>query len=661
MNTAILTRQETQPDISKGNRSHSLESYSTAKLSWLMCEESECWFVKYSGMTANYNENKGKWEGCAKVSFAHLVNGRQRLCEPQFHFLKAEIQASCVYLVQSAYTKAEYLDSYVRDICRLINFLNAHYSKSESKSHLLSFAQITHSDMQAYLEFVTEDDEYIEIAEKLILGNPEKYFSGNKLNESRLISDLRISKLRYKMLKTQLLVLIKNKMQLLSTRDAEREFRSVLPSKLHRDREDSGKISESSLSRIQTHLNYLFVSNSVLKEPLAVNIKMDLSEFSSDNVLVKRVTPIVPLCTHSYIYSKVLWFQQYVAIELKKYVEEYLKVYKQKTSHLSKNTLNKNGKSYHVQTLTEVKMPAALKSIYVKQFQETQTNKRKNTNNAFYRNHLSVLDLVRLNAISVMMLIFINSALRDKAVRTLERDCLRMSILDGLWDIEYYRLKDGSNIDWVKSSKPIPKSVFDAVDNHIELIDKLEEYFDISISEQTDRQSLFPDFLKPSSKSSNPMTYDSVIKWFDIFSDWIEVPVAEDDKRWYVRPHQLRRTFAVLFFNTFKKSLSTTLSWMFDHENLEVTMAYAESNSSPEWQEEARRFLLELSKSNQEYLVELSDDLNELKQDIANKPSYEIDLISENYDTYINNFLSDKNIRWELMDGNKLFMYVEGE
>ena len=157
------------------------------------------------------------------------------------------------------------------------------------------------------------------------------------------------------------------------------------------------------------------------------------------------------------------------------------------------------------------------------------------------------------------------------------------------------------------------------------------------------------------------MTYDSVIKWFDIFSDWIEVPVAEDDKRWYVRPHQLRRTFAVLFFNTFKKSLSTTLSWMFDHENLEVTMGYAESNSSPEWQEEARRFLLELSKDNQEYLVELSDNLNDLKQDIANKPDYEIDLISENYDSYINNFLRDKNIKWELMNDNKLFMYVEGE
>lgn len=656
MSTATLIRREAQRDTIKDNQSHAF-----ANLSWLMSEENECWFVKYSGMTANYNENKGKWEGCAKVSFAHTVNGSQRLCDPQFHFLKSEIQASCVHLVQSAYTKPEYLYSYVRDICCLINFLNEHYSKSESKSQLLSFAQITHSDMQAYLEFVTEDDEYIEIAEQLILANPEEYFSENKLNESRLISDLRIPKFRYKKLKTQLLVRIKSEMQLLSNRAAEREFRSVLPGKLHRDRDDVGKISESSLSRIKNHLNYLFVSNSVLKEPLAVDIKMDLSELFSDNVLLKRATPIIPLSTHSYIYSKVLWFQRGVAKELTNYVEEYLKVYKKKTSHLSKKTLNKNGKSYHDQTLAEVQMPAALTSLNVKQFQETQTNKRKNTNNTFYRNHLSVLDLVRLNAISVMMLIFIHSALRDKAVRTLDRNCLRMSILDGLWDIEYYRLKDGSNIDWVKSSKPIPQSVFDAVDNYVEIIDMLEGYFDIRLSEQTDRQSLFPDFLKPSSKSSNPMSYDSVIKWFDIFSDWIEVPVTEDDKRWYVRPHQLRRTFAVLFFNTFKKSFAATLSWMFEHEDLEVTMGYAESNSSPEWQEEARRFLLELSKSNQEYLVELSDDLNELKQDIANKPDYEIDLISENYDAYINNFLGDKSIRWELLDGNKLFMYLEGE
>jgi len=657
MNTATSIRQNAQRDIIKGNRHQHLEPNSASTLSWLLCEDEKYWLVKRSGMTASYNEKKDKWEGCAKVSFGHPVNGSQRLYDSQFHFIKAEIQASCVYLVQSAYTKPEYLDCYVREICRLINFLNEHYSMSENNSQLLSFSQVTHSDMQAYLEFVTHDDEYIEIAEKLILDNPDRYLSENKLNELRLISDLRISKFRYKKIKTQLLVLIKSEMKLLSNRDAEREFRGVLPSKLHRDREDSGKISESSLSRIQTHLKYLFVSNSVLKEPLAVDIKVDLSEFSSNNILMKRATQIVPLSTHSYIYSKTLWFQQDVAPALKKYVEEYLIVYKQKTSKLSKKTLNKNGKNYHDQTLSEVNMPEALKCLNVKQFQETQTNKRKNTNNSFYRAHLSVLDLVRINAISVMLLIFIHSGLRDKAVRTLDRECLRMSILDGLWDIEYYRLKDGSNIDWVKSSIPIPESVFDVVDNHVELIDMLEEYFEVSSGEQR----LFPDFIKPSSKSSNPISYDSVIKWFDIFTDWIEVPITGDGKRWYVRPHQLRRTFAVLFFNTFKKSFSTTLSWMFEHEDLEVTMGYAESNSSPEWQEEARRFLFELSKSNQEYLVELSDDLNDLKQDIVNKPNFEIDLISENYDSYINNFLSDKNIKWELMDDNKLFMYVEGE
>lgn len=72
----------------------------------------------------------------------------------------------------------------------------------------------------------------------------------------------------------------------------------------------------------------------------------------------------------------------------------------------------------------------------------------------------------------------------------------------------------------------------------------------------------FPKFLTSSSKDEEPVSYAVLIKWLDIYSDWIEVPVTEDIKRCYLRPHQLRRTFAIQFFNSFNKRLIESLSWM---------------------------------------------------------------------------------------------------
>lgn len=60
----------------------------------------------------------------------------------------------------------------------------------------------------------------------------------------------------------------------------------------------------------------------------------------------------------------------------------------------------------------------------------------------------------------------------------------------------------------------------------------------------------------------------------DMFCDYFETPVNDHGQRWYLRQHQMRRFFAMLFFYCGSFSNMDTLRWMLGHTNLQHVYNY---------------------------------------------------------------------------------------
>ncbi|MDH0731772.1 hypothetical protein N5F10_25330, partial [Pseudomonas sichuanensis] len=60
----------------------------------------------------------------------------------------------------------------------------------------------------------------------------------------------------------------------------------------------------------------------------------------------------------------------------------------------------------------------------------------------------------------------------------------------------------------------------------------------------------------------------------DLFQDYIQSPLDENGRRYYIRQHQMRRFFALLFYTSYKYASLSTLRWYFGHSNFQHIYNY---------------------------------------------------------------------------------------
>ena len=81
----------------------------------------------------------------------------------------------------------------------------------------------------------------------------------------------------------------------------------------------------------------------------------------------------------------------------------------------------------------------------------------------------------------------------------------------------------------------------------------------------------FPDRCSLVLGAATPETLNTAL---DKFCDYIEVPLNDDGKRYYIRPHQLRRFFAMTFFWSRAFGGMDTLRWFLGHTDIEHLYHY---------------------------------------------------------------------------------------
>jgi hypothetical protein len=197
------------------------------------------------------------------------------------------------------------------------------------------------------------------------------------------------------------------------------------------------------------------------------------------------------------------------------------------------------------------------------------------------RESMSLEDAIIFLIISVYILTASLTAKRKSAIQNASTNCVTGT--KGQYDITCDLAKVNFEDVRAEITRPIPNLL--AIG--LELIKRFtEEWTELfGVSKQT-KLFWIPYMLGP----GNVLTYASVDNLLNRFSDYIELPIDDNNRRWYIRTHECRRFFAIVFFWQFKYSNLTALQWMLGHADPQHTYAYIKEvlTGSELTQEEAR-------------------------------------------------------------------------
>lgn len=176
-----------------------------------------------------------------------------------------------------------------------------------------------------------------------------------------------------------------------------------------------------------------------------------------------------------------------------------------------------------------------------------------------FREHPSLIELLRVYIGSVQIVV---GALMARRVGEL-KDLKTLGCLDSseLW-LMFLNRKSTKGLRGLRQLKARPIDPLGAqmIKNLIRMQKILKRigYID-SI------HTLFATPCSRGSKNFSNSTKEIFTKNLDIFCDFFEMPLNAQGQRYYIRQHQLRRFFAMLFFHTNSFGSLETLQWMLAH------------------------------------------------------------------------------------------------
>lgn len=147
----------------------------------------------------------------------------------------------------------------------------------------------------------------------------------------------------------------------------------------------------------------------------------------------------------------------------------------------------------------------------------------------------------------------------------------------------------------------------------VEMIGNLEQYHRILIETGFAEEGL-PLFTCPSLTAGGALSTGTgvYLRNLDLFCDYFETELC-DGKRYYLRQHQLRRFFAMLFFHCAQSGDESTIRWMLGHVDLEHLWHYINENIDGTILAGAKAYHLaqQIYTKGEEGLIDLMDLINE--------------------------------------------------
>lgn len=205
-------------------------------------------------------------------------------------------------------------------------------------------------------------------------------------------------------------------------------------------------------------------------------------------------------------------------------------------------------------------------SIFRGKSQPTFSGDGGRTATAKIRERMGLIDALHLLEASMMVIVGTTSARRQVEVRKLDDDCLAKVVGTG-WYLKFGLGKDILGNAQGQLARCIPNLAALALAQ----VRRLNREWRALHGDPSNRllTGVAGNF-DSCGKTSGPQ----INRRLDLFCDYIEVPLDDKGRRWYVRMHEMRRFWAYSFFYKFGLGDLHTIGWFLGHRESEQTWAY---------------------------------------------------------------------------------------
>ncbi|MCW7554531.1 hypothetical protein NX722_18260 [Endozoicomonas gorgoniicola] len=192
------------------------------------------------------------------------------------------------------------------------------------------------------------------------------------------------------------------------------------------------------------------------------------------------------------------------------------------------------------------------------------------------RKNPSVHEVLKVLLGACLVIIAGLKPIRAGELSALKYDCLFFKDGDGFW-ISQQLEKSGKNGILPSTEKPIPKISAKA-------IQLLQRFNDISqkivknVNKKESEYLLYGINLTGSYREGSVKSAQDIHNLMAVFCDYIELEPDEYGRRWYVNVHELRKSFLLTFFWTFKFSSLDACRWIAGHKDPDHVLKYIEAN-----------------------------------------------------------------------------------
>jgi len=164
--------------------------------------------------------------------------------------------------------------------------------------------------------------------------------------------------------------------------------------------------------------------------------------------------------------------------------------------------------------------------------------------------------------------------IRANELSSLRYDCLYFKENDGFWLMQNIE-KSGVRGILPEDAKPIPRIAAKAVT----LLQKINNHARRHVPSNKEQNYLLYSINYGFDwRSASVADHEFIRTRLSYFCDHIEVPLDEHGRRWYVNTHELRKSFLLNFFWTFKFSSLDSARWMAGHSNPDHVFEYIQAN-----------------------------------------------------------------------------------
>ncbi|MFZ5957220.1 hypothetical protein ACOXVJ_06855 [Pseudomonas knackmussii] len=584
------------------------------------------WYVPKTGYKVE-PAKKPTTRRYATIKFDYKFCNNSQATDSTWSLLLKDVKSSAIALIESSTSKRPYtISDFVRTTFEIIDHVLELRLRANSAPRIITLSDISISDIKSYFE--SHDLELMGInipALDAELGSTSR----NRENITAAIATMSIPLITRKILIQKL----KN--------DSTGENREYSSACTIDDAEQA--LSISTIQNKCTNLSYLHWTKEHQEYQLEVGNYEIIDAFNivSSGFTKKNQTPLMPTSIAFHYISHAIKFHRDYAPHLRKYIQDLDNYYENNIlSKYSKSTIKSNVHIFKQRTFDATPIPEQLKTLNIKTYGKCAFSRGPLKCYSALRNHISTDELIDFYAITTQILIHTFTACRMRSASLLDRDCLTLSKMDGLWDIKMKIPKTSSSNELEVIKRPIPKVIWDFIYDYISFIQ--DRYPGIN--------SIWPS----TSGTDADRTEQRARKLLDKYSDWIEVPLI-DRNRWYARPHQFRRFFAAFFFYLNEETDIEPLRWMMGHIEPSVTLYYADISTQPDWERETLEFLAEFLEGHVGKDVLVDEDI---EADLA-KCSLEVKLgdhalLAE----HLQELSSHRHIKLKILNDQKIYIYA---